>query len=317
MRVCITGGSGTLGYYLQRLLSQQNDLQVLSLLRRESSSTREYPNITTARVDFSDHSAFKKIVRDFKPGAIVHAAASGMTQGERSRWLEMTEFNLRSTLGLLEAAAELSDCHYIYVSTGLAYLPQRRPLVEGDPLGSTHPYGACKAAADLLVRSGADSLGVPLTLFRPFSFTGVNDHTTRLFPTVLKAAATGTPARLTDGNQVRDFSAAEDVAEAIFLALRRRAEPDAVKCVSVYNLGSGSLLPLRQVLEHVMCDLGLRVEIRFTADGAEQPATLTANTSAAREELAWRPRVSLSYAVWELARSTYPDLATRQPPKWL
>src|SRR5207244_1299584 len=47
VRVCITGGSGTLGHYLQRLLSEQKDVTVLSLLRLESPAPIAYPNIQT------------------------------------------------------------------------------------------------------------------------------------------------------------------------------------------------------------------------------------------------------------------------------
>lgn len=321
IRVCITGGSGTLGYYLQRLLARQNDLEVVSLLRRDSSPVPDYPNITTVRIDFDDQPLLQQRMRDFQPHAIIHAAASGMKESERARWLHMTAFNLQSTLGLLAVAAELPSCHYIYISTGLAYLPQPRPLVETDALGSTHPYGACKAAIDLLVRSGAESLGVPLTVFRPFSFTGINDHASRLFPTILSAAASGTPAALTDGTQVRDFSSAEDVAEAILLALRHRSgeRPPAGEGVRVYNLGSGTCLPLRQLIEKVVHDLDLRVELRFTDDpaGHTTPVMRTASTQAALNDLGWKARTNLSYAVWELARSTHPTLPIRQPGQWL
>jgi len=321
IRVCITGGSGTLGYYLQRLLARQHDLDVVSLLRRDSSPVPDYPNITTVRIDFDDQPALQQRVRDFQPHVIIHAAASGMKESERARWLHMTAFNVQSTLGLLAAASALSGCHYIYISTGLAYRPQPKPLVETDALDSTHPYGACKAAIDLLVRSGAESLGVPLTVFRPFSFTGLNDHTTRLFPTILHAAASGTPAALTDGAQVRDFFAAEDVAEAILLALRHRSGegPPAEDGVRVYNLGSGTRLSLRQLIEKVMCDLDLHVELRFTDDpaGHATPVMRTANTRAALDDLGWKARTNLSYAVWELARSTHPDLPIRQPRQWL
>jgi UDP-glucose 4-epimerase len=308
-----------LGYYLQGLLSRQNDIEVLSLLRPESPPVREYPNITTARIDFSDLPSFKKTVRDFKPNVVIHAAASGMKDREESRWFQMTAFNLQSTLGLLEVVAALSDCQYIYLSTGLAYLPQGRPLVETDPLDSARPYGACKAAVDLLVRSGAQSLGVPLTVLRPFSFTGINDHTTRLFPTILHAAASGAPAQLTDGDQIRDFSTAEDVAAATLLALRHRGAQRPTAGVRVYNLGSGTSLSLRQLVEKVMCDLALHVELSFNPDtrGNTTPLMLTASATAALEDFGWRPRIHLAYAVWELARSRYPNLDIRQPAKWL
>lgn len=317
MRVCITGGSGTLGHYLQQQLSAETKMAVLSLLRPESPEPVAHPNIETVRVDFRDPETLAKTVRRFEPDAVVHAAASGMKESERARWFEMTRFNVGSTLSLLESIAPLPGCHYVYVSTGLAYTPQGRPLVEADPLGSTHPYGASKAATELLLRSGAESARVPLTVLRPFSFTGVNDHTTRLFPTILAAASSGAPARLGDPDQVRDFSAAEDIADGILRALTARQSRPG-NDVRVYNLGSATRQSLRQMLEQVTADLALPVELAFnTGERRSAPVILSADTTAARESLAWRPRVRLSYAVWELARSRYPELEIREPAKWL
>ena len=55
-------------------------------------------------------------------------------------------------------------------STGLGYRDQGRHLRESDPLDTEHPYGASKAAADMLMRAAAAEFGVPMVVLLLFSF---------------------------------------------------------------------------------------------------------------------------------------------------
>ena len=98
----------------------------------------------------------------------------------------MARFNIHSTLMLFEKSCALPDCHFVYISTGLLYREQGRRLRESDPVESLHPYGASKAAADLLIRAAAEEFQRTLTVMRPFSFTGLHDAKGRLFPSLLR-----------------------------------------------------------------------------------------------------------------------------------
>jgi nucleoside-diphosphate-sugar epimerase len=202
------------------------------------------------------------------------------------------------------------------VSTGFVYREQGRPLREDDPIDTLHPYGASKAAADTLLRAAAHRLQRHLTVVRPFSFTGVHDGGDRLFPSLLRCAIEGRSFSMSSGKQVRDFCAVQDVADAIYRILDRVVTPR----VDVFNIGSGSRLPLRDLVEDVIAHLEIDVQVNFgrTSPRSPEPMHLVADVRRIQNELGWRAKTSVVQAVWELATTLYPALPVRKPmeAKW-
>ena len=272
----------------------------------------QWPAVEFTRVDFADREAMESRIRAFGPTALVHCAATGM-EFPHTRWFELLRFNVDLTVNLCESVANIPGCHFVFVGTGLAYRPETRPLTERDALDTLHPYGASKAAADLLLRSAAAEFEVPLTVLRPFSFTGLGDDRTRLFSSLLRAAAEGRPMLLSPCRQVRDHCSARDIAGGIVRALE--CGHRHVHEAGIYNLGSGSTTPLRAVIEQVVTELNLEVDLQFGARpiGRFDPDFLVADITKAARELDWRPRHNLVHAVWQLACESFPSLHVREP----
>lgn len=312
-RVLITGASGTLGYnVVSHLGLRQPGTKLLVLMRSPNAAPSEFANVDQRQVDLLDSVGVRKAVLNFQPNAIIHCAASGVRPSNVS-YFDFIDLNVSATLQLFRASCEIQGCHFIQVSTGLVYGSQERPCREGDPVNTLHPYGASKAAADCLLRAGAERLDRHLTIVRPFSFTGLHDGGDRLFPSLLRAAQQGEPFGMSPGTQLRDFCAVQDVVEAIALILEEGDQPSR----DIFNVGSGLSISLGRIVQSVVRQLELRVEIRMGARPfhALEPAQLIADTSRT-QSLGWRPRVNLAYAVWELARSSFPDLAVTEPEKY-
>jgi nucleoside-diphosphate-sugar epimerase len=284
-RVLVTGASGTLGYNIVRLFARDPDHQlVLPLRTLHPELFHRYSNVHMRQADLSDTPELGRILRDASPDVIIHCAA-------------------------------VPECHFIYISTGLAYRQQGRPLRETDPVESLHPYGVSKAAADLLLQAAAAEFGRTLTILRPFSFTGLHDGGARLFPSLLNAAVTGEPFRLSPGEQVRDFCAVDDIAAAVLAASQRSDKRDLVE---IFNVGSGLSKTIRAVVEEVCGELELPVDLQFGAlpYPGNEPMHLVADLGKI-EKLGWRPNTPLSYAVWQLAQAQTPELKLRQPERAL
>jgi nucleoside-diphosphate-sugar epimerase len=313
-RVLITGASGTLGYNIVRHLGLTHPTTSLRLLMRHPDAALfgDFPNITIEQVDIRDTPRLTQAVLEFQPNAIIHCAASGV-RPSKIDWFDLIRLNVSSTVALFEASCEIDQCHFIHVSTGLVYGSQDRPCREGDPIDTLHPYGASKAAADCLLRAGAERLKRHLTVVRPFSFTGLHDGGDRLFPSLLRSALKGDPFRMSTGMQIRDFCAVQDAAEAICLILEEGTLPGR----DVFNIGSGQSLALRTIVGSVCRQLGLDIEIRLGEVPLHpyEPMNLVADIHLA-ESLGWKPKINLAYAVWQLARSQYPDLQVTQPEQY-
>jgi nucleoside-diphosphate-sugar epimerase len=314
-RFVVTGASGTLGSRVIEQLARRAGAQVLALLRQGSQIRTQRAGIEYRRLDFFDREACARVLGEFEPECMIHCAASGV-QIPKPHWFELIRFNVDTTIHLCEClAARGEDCRFVFISTGLAYRETGRPLTEDDALDTLHPYGASKAAADLLVRAAAAEFRVPLTVLRPFSFSGINDDGRRLFPALLRAAQEGVTVDLSPGTQVRDHCAVDDVAAGIIQAAADRG-PESL---GVFNLGSGRDASLREIVEEVVEALDLKVNMRW--GGREfsrwEPMHLVADVTRARERLKWQARTSLAYAVWELARASFPGLKVRKPKKYV
>lgn len=288
MRILLTGATGMLGYNLARRLEREPDIQLFLPGRADLAHPEDY--CAAAR-----------------PAWVIHAAASGLRH-PRPSFSEIARFNVAMTLRLFDAAPQ---ARFILIGSGLAYKPQGRPLTEDDPLESLHPYAATRAAADLLLRAAAFAGGRPITVLRPFSFTGPGDGGGRLFPALLSAAARGEAFPMTAGEQVRDFCAVHDVVEAIVAVLRRQPESP----IEVFNVGSGVPATIRETVENVCRAIGLAVDLRFGVQPyySQEPMHLVADTLRIRTALGWQPRTPLADAVWQLARSQFPDLKVHSP----
>ena len=148
-RILLTGASGTLGRNFLELSGNDPNLEILVLLRQESRFHSKYASAREVRVDLWDREGVARIVADFKPATIIHCAATGM-EFPKTEWFDLIRFNVDFTVNLCESAALSGGSHFIFIGTGLAYKSIPRPLNEADPLDTRHPYGASKAAADLL-----------------------------------------------------------------------------------------------------------------------------------------------------------------------
>jgi nucleoside-diphosphate-sugar epimerase len=313
-RVLVTGASGMLGYnVVQHLAAKHLDTQFLILMRRPNAELfAAHRNVRVQIVDMTDTPALTDAVISFQPNAIIHCAASGVRPSQIG-YFDFIDLNVSATLHLFRASCEIERCHFINISTGLVYSSQGRPCREGDPVNTLHPYGASKAAADCLLRAGAERLDRHLTIVRPFSFTGLHDGGDRLFPSLLQCAAERKPFAMSPGTQLRDFCAVQDVVSAITLILEEGEQPAR----DIFNVGSGLSVSLGRIVHSVVRQLGLDVEIRLGARPFHrlEPDSLVADISRT-ESLGWRPRTNLAYAVWQLAQSKFPSISVTEPEQY-
>lgn len=313
-RVLITGASGTLGYNIVQNLGVKHPETCLHILMRTADPGlfAKLSNVTIEQVDMADTARLTQSVEQFRPNAIIHCAASGV-RPSKIDYFDFVDLNVSATLHLFRASCNIDGCHFINVSTGLVYGSQERPCREGDPVNTLHPYGASKAAADCLLRAGAERLGRHLTIVRPFSFTGIHDGGDRLFPSLLQAARGRTPFAMSAGTQLRDFCAVQDVVEAITLILEEGEQTSR----DIFNVGSGLSVSLGRIVHSVARQLELNVEIQLGARPFHplEPANLVADISRT-QSLGWSPKINLAYAVWQLAKAQYSDLTVAKPEQY-
>jgi nucleoside-diphosphate-sugar epimerase len=236
------------------------------------------------RADLLDSAAVSALVDAVRPTHLLHLAwytthRLFWTAPENLAWV-------RGSLALVEAFARADGRRAVLAGTCAEYDPRFGFCSEGvTPLAPATLYGTSKHALHLVAEAFASGNGVSLAWARLFFLYGPGEPAGRFVPAVVAALLRGEPALLTHGNQVRDFLAVGDVADALVALLDSPVEGPV-------NVASGVPTSLRDLATSLAGRLGRPDLLRFGAVPAppgESPF-LVADVRRLKEEVAWSPR---------------------------
>jgi nucleoside-diphosphate-sugar epimerase len=221
---------------------------------------------------------------------VFHLAAQAGVRKSWGRDFDVyTKNNVEATQRLLEALVGLPIERYVYASSSSVYgdsvpLPMREDAI----LQPLSPYGVSKLAAEHLGHLYWANYGVPAVALRYFTVYGPRQRPDMGFQRFLTAIKQGRPITVYgDGEQTRDFTFVSDIVAAN-LAAAERGRPG-----SVYNIGGGSRVTLNHVLALIGEVTGKAVTIQREPDQKGDMRHTYADTSLARRDLNFAPRVSL------------------------
>jgi UDP-glucose 4-epimerase len=197
--------------------------------------------------------------------------------------------NIQATQRLLESMSRMPIQKYVYSSSSSVYgndVPL--PMQEQTYLQPLSPYGVTKLAGEHLGHLYFANHGVPTVSLRYFTVYGPRQRPDMAFQRFLTAARDGTSITVYgDGEQTRDFTFVSDIVAANMAAARQG------RAGSVYNIGGGSRVTLNHVLELIQKVTGKTVAIQREPEQKGDMRHTYADTSAARRDLDFNPRVSL------------------------
>jgi UDP-glucose 4-epimerase len=291
-RVLVTGGSGFIGR------------QVVAELRREGAEVRVVdlnphpdPSVDVVRGDIADREVLKRAFADGADGVVHLAAVTSVLRSlEHPRLTYDT--NVAGTHEVLEAARAAGVRALAFTSTNAVTGPMDAPaIVETALLRPLTPYGATKAAGEMLMSAYTSSYGVRCVPLRLTNVYGPGMQAKdSIVARLMRAIRLGRTFEIYgDGRQVRDYVHVSDVAAAIKLALtdERWQGPTVI--------GTGHSLSVLEVVEEVRRVSGANFEVRHgPAKPGEMPAVIV-DPSRARDA-GWSPRYDFAEGlrgVWE------------------
>ena len=245
MKVFVTGGTGFIGsHFISQALSAGLDL---ICLRRPGSQTR----ISLASEPIWVEGSLEDDLRNELEGCDVflHLAAHS-TNVPYDSLENCLYWNLTASLQLMQRAREAGVRKFIVTGTAFEYgqSGEKYNYIPIDAhLEPSMSYPASKAAASIAFYQWSIEYKLKLQYLRIFQVFGEGENENRLWPSLKKAAISGDDMDLTEGEQVRDFTPVEDVADQLIQAL----EFERVECGRPLfkNVGTGKPCTIRNFSE--------------------------------------------------------------------
>jgi UDP-glucose 4-epimerase len=299
MKVLVTGGAGYIGSVcVEELLNAGHEVAVFDNLsegHRDAIDKRAQ----FIKGDLADRQGIQNVVAGFKPGAVVHFAASALVGESMTDPSKYFRNNVACGVNLLDAAVHAGVEKFVFSSTCATYgPPDRVPMDESLPQNPINPYGESKLMFERILKWYQEIHGLKFVAFRYFNAAGASkqfgEHhriETHLIPNVLRVALGqrthcdifGTDYPTPDGTCIRDYIHIVDLAQAHILALA----PDKS---GFFNLGNGEGFSVRQVIDTCRKITGHEIPVIEKPRRPGDPPRLLAAATKAFDELGWKPR---------------------------
>jgi len=246
MRLFITGGTGFVGsHVLAAALAAGHEVVAL---RRSPHSGPVIPLPTQPQ--WCEADLFSLEVAHFDGiDSVLHLASAGVSP-KRVSWEVLVHVNVAGSLRLMDIAATAGVRRLIAAGTSHEYGNAARhyqSIPADAPLQPINAYGASKAAAFQLLHGFAVQEQLELVYGRIFSAYGEGQYEGNFWPSLRRAATSGSDFPMTSGQQVADFIPVVDVANHLLAACTRSDVNAAVPLV--VNIGSGMARSLLQFAE--------------------------------------------------------------------
>ena len=311
MRALVTGGAGFIGSTLsERLLEQGASVRAIDAFTDFYPRPFKERNLENLR-GRAGYEFIEGDLRDLDLSAaldgVTHvfhlAAQAGVRRSWGKEFQVYTGLNVDSTQRLLEACATKPIERLVYASSSSVYGDEVAiPMTETALPQPVSPYGVTKLAAEQLCHLYFVNYGVPAVSLRYFTVYGPRQRPDMGFHRFFSAVLAGQPLiQFGDGLQTRDFTFVADAVTATATA--------AVRGVPgrVYNIGGGSRVSLREVFDLIARVSGRKVTIDQQGPQKGDMRDTYADTTLARQDLAFAPSVTLEEglrAMWRWMEAT-------------
>ncbi len=304
VKVLVIGGAGYIGSQVVKLLGERG-YEVLVYDNLSTGNKRAVLSGELVEGDILNPSDFEKVVREFRPAAVMHFAAKIVVPESVERPLLYYRNNVVGTLNVLQVLQDCGVKKFIFSSTAAVYgEPKKIPIVEEATFSPVNPYGKGKAMIEEVLRDFSAAADFRYVSLRYFNVAGADpggrigetkEDATHLITMCVRTAAGkrekllvyGTDYSTQDGSCIRDYIHVVDLAEAHVLSLEYLLNGGQS---DVFNCGYGRGYSVLEVVEAAKKVSGVDFTVEHVARRAGDPASLVAAPGKIKEGLGWKPK---------------------------
>ncbi|MER9346111.1 nucleoside-diphosphate sugar epimerase/dehydratase [Mesorhizobium sp. M0227] len=268
-RVLVTGGAGSIG---QTLVKRSLELGAEAVLVADNSEfgifqlsqyvdEKDHDRLKVRIVDVADRRQITRVVTEFRPDIIFHAAALKHVPLLEENWDSAVQTNIFGTLVCAEVAAKCGVAQFVLISSDKAVDP-------------SSVLGMTKRAAEQIISAlhgtpaGETSGRDPATKFIAVRFGNVfgsNGSVATIFQAQIEA---GGPVTITDRRMTRYFMTVAEAVDLVIMSAADAASRQSGHDYAVYMLDMGKPVPILEVAETMIRLSGKSpykdIAIRFT-----------------------------------------------------
>jgi dTDP-glucose 4,6-dehydratase len=314
MKLLVTGGAGFIGSAVVRLAMARGhqvvnvDALTYAACLDNVAMVADSPDYAFEQVDIRDRAALDAVFAKHQPDAVMHLAAESHVDRSIDGPADFIETNVTGTFNMLEAARtywtaqgkpESFRFHHISTDEVFGSLPNDPSVqfTEDTPYDPRSPYSASKASSDHLVRAWHETYGLPVVLTNCSNNYGPYHFPEKLIPVIILNALAGKALPIYgDGSNIRDWLYVEDHADALLLVVEKGAVGRS------YNIGGENERTNLELVKTLCAILDQKRpketgsyadQITFVTDRPGHDARYAIDPSRIREELGWRPSVTV------------------------
>ena len=292
----VTGGAGFIGSNLvDRLVQEGHKVIVLDNFvsgKKSNLSHHLKKNVKIIKLDISNNKNLSKYFKGVK--YVFHLAGLAEIVPSINNPRKYFINNTLGTLNVLEAAKKMRVKKFIYAASSSCYgSPKKIPTSETEKIETQHPYAFTKFLGEEAVIKYAKFFRMPNISCRFFNVYGPRLNTTSqygaVFSNFLNQNKKKKPLTIVgNGKQTRDFIHVDDLTNAFAKLIKSKLEN------KIYNLGSGKETSINKIADIIG---GKKT---FIPKRPGDPNRSCANISKIKNDINWKPRISINEGIRRL-----------------
>jgi nucleoside-diphosphate-sugar epimerase len=310
-RILALGGCGFIGSYVVRnLLSEGHEVTAVDNFSKYGMIKHDFysnPRFKLIRADARKMTSSQ--YKDYDQVICFAALIGGISYFHRIPY-SIAKVNTDILTNSIDCTLKGSpDAVYYYLSSSMVYERMKRPVTEEDALNQLTPitnYGMQKLFGEFVVRGAKQEVGLNYVIVRPFNAVGsgelpkvksngeVDFGMSHVIPDfIYKALVKQSPFEIFgDGKQVRTFTHAKDIADAMRLMVNKNVKNDDFNICGDATLDIGQLA--RLTWKKVNGDK-IMPKIKYVPAPKDDVRFRVGVSKKAHRLLGWKPKYGIDY----------------------
>lgn len=313
----VTGGAGFIGSnFILYMLKKYNDIKILNVDKLTYAGNIENlkkiennPNYKFIKADICDNEVISKIFQDNDIDYVVNFAAESHVDRSIKDPEIFLKTNVLGTVNLLNSAKNAWNTEsgfkegkkFLQVSTDEVYgsLGDTGYFTEKTPLDPHSPYSACKASADLMVKSYYDTYKMPINITRCSNNYGPYQFPEKLIPLIINNCINKKTLPIYgNGLNIRDWLYVDDHCKAIDTVISHG------RLGEVYNIGGfnekTNIYIVKTIINYINKNIDNTVTeelIKYVEDRKGHDKRYAIDPSRISSELNWKPETTFDEGI--------------------